>query len=241
MRTYLFRNRSLSLSYQINCRYMEELDNDFKIWFSEFGLSAQNIHPKLYSCVHSNLLLKISILLGKSLRPFPEWHPSEEFSTAPSSSFLPRTVRDSTFGWMAPIVSCRWWPGQRCQRRVKRRELSQWLSLCQSMCTTCTTYGTAGKCHWNMENWLVWCHERIADWSYYSSTVAELDFVVIKSKSYEQLLMAVTFCWNSNAPDAIAHCAFKLTHDIATTPQIPPNNAFCQMEKRNTVKWMVQE
>lgn len=42
--------------------------------------------------------------------------------------------------------------------------------------------------------------------------------------------MDVTLCSNFRAPDAIAHCAFKLTHDIVTTPQIPPSNAFYQME-----------
>lgn len=46
------------------------------------------------------------------------------------------------------------------------------------------------------------------------------------SKSYEQLLIDICLCSKRMAPDAIAHCAFKLTHDIATTPQIPPTNVF---------------
>lgn len=47
-----------------------------------------------------------------------------------------------------------------------------------------------------------------------------------KSKSYEQLLIDISLCSNRVAPDAIAHCAFKLTHDIAITPLIPPINVF---------------
>lgn len=48
--------------------------------------------------------------------------------------------------------------------------------------------------------------------------------------------MDVTLCSNLNAPDAIAHCAFKLTHDIAITPHTPPNNAFYRMEQ-NWIVW----
>lgn len=47
------------------------------------------------------------------------------------------------------------------------------------------------------------------------------------SKSYEQLLIDICLCSNRIAPDAIAHCAFRLTHDIATTPEMPPINVFC--------------
>lgn len=46
------------------------------------------------------------------------------------------------------------------------------------------------------------------------------------SKSYEQLLVDISLCSNLVEPDAIAHCAFKLTHDIAKTPNIPPIKVF---------------
>lgn len=55
---------------------------------------------------------------------------------------------------------------------------------------------------------------------------------VTKSKSYEQLRMDISLCSYVIAPDAIAHCAFKLTHDIATTPNSPPINAFYDENKQ---------
>lgn len=60
----------------------------------------------------------------------------------------------------------------------------------------------------------------------YVSSIISLCTLVTKSKSYEQLLIDNSLCSKRIEPEAIAHCAFKLTQDIATTPHMPPINVF---------------
>lgn len=62
--------------------------------------------------------------------------------------------------------------------------------------------------------------------TYGSSMNDKCELTVSISKSYEQLLIDIALCSNLIEPDAIAHCALRLTHDIANTPKSPPTNVF---------------
>lgn len=105
-------------------------------------------------------------------------------------------------------------------------------------CTTCTKFDKLRAFHYNFGKIIGKLLEeerekkhKVLFVTYGSSSMnPEVPISETKSKSYEQFQMDISLCSYLMAPDAMAHCAFKLIQDMAATPTIPPNSAFWQLK-----------